>query len=173
MLNDFLSCSSFITFKPCTHLDGKHTVFGKVVGGMDVLDKLEMVPTNEETDVPVSPPGIVMQDVTIFVDPYQTFTERLERKRGYEEEAKKNPVKKENPLDHSTWFGPTIKRDVAGGGTVGGAVGKYLSSSATASGSASGTTAKETKADDEPFATPPVPKKKKVVAGGFGDFSSW
>lgn len=139
---------------------------------MDVLDKLEMVPTNEETDVPVSPPGIVMQDVTIFVDPYQTFTERLERKRGYEEEAKRNPIKKENPLDHSTWFGPTIKRDVAGGGTVGGAVGKYLSSSVTSSGSASGTTTKEAK-DEESFATPPAPKKKKVVAGGFGDFSSW
>lgn len=31
----------FITFAPCEHLDGKHTIFGRVVGGMDVLVKLE------------------------------------------------------------------------------------------------------------------------------------
>ena len=30
----------FITFGPTPHLDGKHTVFGQVVEGQDVLDKL-------------------------------------------------------------------------------------------------------------------------------------
>ena len=31
----------FLTFLPTAHLDGKHTVFGRVVEGMDVLSKLE------------------------------------------------------------------------------------------------------------------------------------
>ncbi len=31
----------FLTFVPTTHLDGKHTVFGRVVEGMDVLTKLQ------------------------------------------------------------------------------------------------------------------------------------
>ena len=30
----------FLTFVPTVHLDGKHTVFGRVIGGMDVLAKL-------------------------------------------------------------------------------------------------------------------------------------
>ena len=31
---------------PCRWLDGKHTVFGKVVEGLDVLDALECLGTN-------------------------------------------------------------------------------------------------------------------------------
>ena len=38
-------------------LDGKHTVFGDVVDGMDVVDKLEGVPT-DGGDRPVEPIGI-------------------------------------------------------------------------------------------------------------------
>ncbi|MGL4854469.1 MAG: peptidylprolyl isomerase [Lentisphaeria bacterium] len=33
----------FITFVATPHLDGHHTVFGKVIGGMEVLDELEKI----------------------------------------------------------------------------------------------------------------------------------
>jgi peptidylprolyl isomerase len=33
----------FMTFIPTTWLDGKHTVFGRVVEGFEVLDQLEAI----------------------------------------------------------------------------------------------------------------------------------
>jgi peptidyl-prolyl cis-trans isomerase B (cyclophilin B) len=35
-----------VTVDSAPWLDGKHTVFGKVTGGMDVVDKLESLPTD-------------------------------------------------------------------------------------------------------------------------------
>jgi len=36
----------FLTFRPTPHLDGRHTVFGRVIQGIDVLAKLERVDPN-------------------------------------------------------------------------------------------------------------------------------
>jgi cyclophilin family peptidyl-prolyl cis-trans isomerase len=33
----------FLTFLPTPHLDGRHTVFGRVIEGLDVLAKLQRV----------------------------------------------------------------------------------------------------------------------------------
>jgi cyclophilin family peptidyl-prolyl cis-trans isomerase len=52
----------FITFKATPHLDGRHTVFGKVIEGVEVLDKLQRIdpmrPSSIEADV--------MESVVIF-----------------------------------------------------------------------------------------------------------
>lgn len=43
----------FITLAPCTHLDGKHTIFGQVTQGLDVIETIGTVKTGE-LDRPVN-----------------------------------------------------------------------------------------------------------------------
>ena len=58
----------FITLGRVHHLDGRHTVFGKVTGGMDVARRIleapvrEATETNQRTDIPVTP--VVINSVT-------------------------------------------------------------------------------------------------------------
>jgi peptidyl-prolyl cis-trans isomerase B (cyclophilin B) len=46
-----------VTADACSWLDGKHTVFGEVTAGMDVVEKLEGLPTDGR-DQPLEPVGI-------------------------------------------------------------------------------------------------------------------
>jgi len=41
----------FITHVPCPHLDGRHTVFGKVTTGLDVVDAIEQGDTMDKVSV--------------------------------------------------------------------------------------------------------------------------
>ena len=52
----------FITLAPTRHLDGAHTVFGHVVNGMDVVERLGGVKTGKG-DRPVEEVGIVSCEV--------------------------------------------------------------------------------------------------------------
>lgn len=60
----------FITFKSCPHLDRKHSIFGRVVGGQETLRALEMTPTDKE-DRPLEP--LRIEAIEIFADPFKDW----------------------------------------------------------------------------------------------------
>ncbi|MGE4056017.1 MAG: peptidylprolyl isomerase [Vicinamibacterales bacterium] len=53
----------FITLVPTPWLDNKHSVFGEVSEGMDVVERIGKTPTSKPGDRPIKP--IVVQSVTI------------------------------------------------------------------------------------------------------------
>ena len=57
----------FITYQKHTHLDGKYTVFGKVIGGLETLDKLENDVEVDKKNRPKTP--IYIRSVTIHANP--------------------------------------------------------------------------------------------------------
>lgn len=75
---------SFITYRSCKHLDGKHTIFGHVVGGMETLSEMEKIEVDNK-DKPIE--NITIVKAQVFVDPYEEADEQLAKER--EEERKR------------------------------------------------------------------------------------
>lgn len=57
----------FVTLKPTPFLDGKHTIFGRVLQGMGVIQRMGMVQTDDQ-DRPVT--DVVIHDVRVFRGDY-------------------------------------------------------------------------------------------------------
>ncbi|KAA6393652.1 MAG: putative Peptidyl-prolyl cis-trans isomerase 4 [Streblomastix strix] len=84
----------FITFKACKHLDRVHSIFGRVVGGMPVLNAMEEIDTDDK-DRPVEPIEII--GMTIFSDPFENLRQQMKRK-GKEDEDEDDFDHKKNLL---------------------------------------------------------------------------
>ncbi|TKA33727.1 hypothetical protein B0A50_00563 [Salinomyces thailandicus] len=59
----------FVTFGPAPHLDGKNTVFGKVVDGWETLDKLEGVEVDRKGRPVGGKEGVRIEEVTVHANP--------------------------------------------------------------------------------------------------------
>ncbi|KAH8801682.1 peptidyl-prolyl cis-trans isomerase-like protein-like 2 [Xylogone sp. PMI_703] len=156
------SSQFFILYRPAKHLDRKHTIFARVVGGLDVLQKLENTPT-DGSDRPIN--DIVIENVVVFIDPFEEF--QKQKRETDAKEKEKEMIKQQGGTedDKTTWSGKRIRTD----GTVeqrqqASGVGKYLKAARSEDKGNS------SMPDDE-FVEEPV--KKKFKAGGFGNFDSW
>ncbi|KAJ3308975.1 Peptidyl-prolyl cis-trans isomerase cyp8 [Boothiomyces sp. JEL0838] len=79
----------FITYSKAMHLDNKHTMFGKLVGGMEVLDTLEAIGT-KSNDAPEQ--DITINEVVVYKDPYH---ELLHKEEIMESEKQKKQKERE------------------------------------------------------------------------------
>jgi peptidyl-prolyl cis-trans isomerase-like 2 len=173
----YSSSQWYVTFKETPHLDRKHTVFGKLVGGEDVLDALEKLPRKAGTERPAKPVKIteVIMCVAVVItsrgsylhpcsyqDPFEEYKTRLAKKLAKRAEAqngaKATPEKKQG--DDINWFGIKVGSDVTPVVSAGGGVGKYLN----------------LKRPQEAVVNQPVDgeensKKKRKI--GFGNFDGW
>lgn len=72
------------------HLDGKHTVFGRVVGGDETLSKIESVEVDKK-DVPKK--EIKILRAVTYLDPFEEIETALEESRKEEDKTKKRASK--------------------------------------------------------------------------------
>lgn len=147
----------FILYKSAPHLNYKHTVFGRVVGGLDVLSVMDKIPIDDD-DRPLQEMKILR--VSVFVNPYTEPDEEEEKKSQVEEldeDSEKVGAWYSNPVSN-------LNLTASGNG-----VGKYLRSSKM------GVPGNERVPDSEVSLEESDKKKRKVTASGvqFKDFSGW
>lgn len=154
------SSQFFITYRPAKHLDRKHTIFGRVVGSLDILQKLENAPV-DGSDRPID--DIFMENVVVFVDPFEEFQKQKREQDEAEKEKIETMKQGGTDDDKTTWTGKRIRGDGQVQNDQSGGVGKYLKAAVDAG--------KTEAVPEEAVYGEPV--KKKAKAGGFGNFDGW
>ncbi|KAK6533406.1 Peptidyl-prolyl cis-trans isomerase cyp8, variant 2 [Orbilia ellipsospora] len=169
------SSQFFIIYRPQAHLDRKHTVFGQVVGGTEVLDRMETTPT-DSSDRPTK--EIKIEEVVVFVNPFEEF--QKERVQKEEDEKTAEEVKKAGGTedDKTTWTGKRLRTATegkGGGGRGGGGVGvgKYLAAAKAAAQVDEEDEIVEDEYGESYYQEPEPVKKKAKSSGGFGNFDNW
>ncbi|KJE96117.1 peptidyl-prolyl cis-trans isomerase-like 2, variant [Capsaspora owczarzaki ATCC 30864] len=179
----------FITYRPCKHLDRKHTVFGKVVGGIETLAAMERIEVDKD-DKPVTPITIV--SVEVFVEPYRDADEKLKalflrqqaEKLGgsvvsssaaaaSSPKAKDTPVVAASSSLSTPASGASVPAARSESKPVGsGGVGRYLAQNAAATTTGSKRPASEALEGDSKRPAVTLPPAAKPRAQ-YGNFSNW
>lgn len=155
----------FITYRQVPHLDRKHTIFARVVGGLDTtLKTMEMAEVGEK-DKPVD--DVEILDIVVFVDPFEEW--QKERKDKENKDLEEEEIKRQGGREDekTTWTGKRIRKDgtVDNSSSEGFGVGKYLQAAKQEQG--------EDEIVEDYVEEEEVPVRKKAKTGGFGNFDSW
>jgi peptidyl-prolyl cis-trans isomerase-like protein 2 len=157
----------FLTFAPALHLDRKHSIFGRVIQGKNVLMEMKKVPIDKK-DRPVH--DIIISGITVLVNPAKEAEEsecaRIEKlisQNASDTQSRNASALGKKSFQAKPDLSPTAISLPENGAP---AIGKYLSqrvtpSAAKASTDVEGLAEKATR-------LPPPPKKST-----FGDFSGW
>ncbi len=138
----------FITFRSCKHLDKKHTIFGRLVGGLEVLDLMERIKTDEK-DKPLE--DIKVLRTIVFVDPFQEIDDEINTERERMSKEKRMEGMTSNDNNSSNARTKPIRTGI----------GSYINLDSYK---------KSNKSDD----TSPAVKKQKLSENtGFGNFNNW
>mmetsp|Transcript_22095 Transcript_22095/g.54087 ORF Transcript_22095/g.54087 Transcript_22095/m.54087 type:complete len:365 (-) Transcript_22095:360-1454(-) len=116
----------FILFGPAKHLDGKHSIFGEVVGGLHVLDKLEEVETDTDFDSPTRDrpkEAIRIIDTKVFQNPFSENWVPKQIRKQQEEEAKLAEEERKAATKGKWFSAPAPKMEPLRKGVT---IGKYL-----------------------------------------------
>jgi len=105
----------FICYKSAPHLNNKHTVFGKLVGGMDVLKGMALM-ENDANDKPIV--DIVILDTIVYLNPFS--------KEEMDKEEQEDKIKKEKEKEKLE-FGQWLSNPQPLNSGAENSVGKYLS----------------------------------------------
>jgi peptidyl-prolyl cis-trans isomerase-like protein 2 len=150
----------YITLKGCNHLDRKHSIFGTVIDGTELLAKMEKVATDKK-ERPIDAIKIIATE--ILVNP-ASDAEELENQR-LQELAEARQTKEERRKGISS----RPKACVSEASSPPNDVGRYLKEKLkNPSKARPSNDVKDIQGDPAPSRLPPPPKKTT-----FGNFSGW